>query len=262
MAVIFTEIVLFSNGRFGDLVFKLVNNIQDVEIVLHVTENSEKDKKHNNIYLFDINKDNNLDFLELYKFDLILMFSWRHRISMSILNKYKIFNLHPSLLPKYRGAYPIIFQMLNEEEVSGMTLYKLDEHYDTGPIYGQEKFKMASSDKSHETTAKMLKATKRLLNRFFEDFSKNADVKTIPQSDKGCSYYGVRNLNDYKITQYISLKELKRRINIFGSRIPLKFLINGKEVCVNSYSMSKDFNHNIEFKLQDCIIYLEKRDKG
>lgn len=107
--VIFTKIVLFSNGRFGDLVFKVVNNIQDIEIVVHVTENSKSDKKHNNIYLFDINKDNNLDFLELYKFDLILMFSWRHRINKPMLNKYKIFNIHPSLLPKYRGAYPIIF---------------------------------------------------------------------------------------------------------------------------------------------------------
>lgn len=152
--------------------------------------------------------------------------------------------------------------MLNEEEVSGMTLYKLDEHYDTGPINGQEKFKMTSSDKPHETTAKMLRATKKLLYRFFDDFSKNADVKTIPQPDIGGSYYGVRNLNDYKITHNISLKELKRRTNIFGSRIPLKFLIDGKVVYVNSYSISKDINHNVEFKLQDCIIYLKKRDKG
>lgn len=189
------------------------------------------------------------------------MFSWRHRISKSLLKKYRLFNIHPSLLPKYRGAYPIIFQMLNEEKVSGMTLYELDEHFDTGPIYGQEKFEMTSTDTHYETTVKMLKAAKKLLSRFFNDLGKSYDVKTLPQSNIGASYYGKKDLEQYNVTHNTIFKELKRRTEIFGGRIPLKFLINGKGVDVDSYSFSKDIKHQIEFKLQDCVVYLNK-EKG
>ncbi|HZS42953.1 MAG TPA: methionyl-tRNA formyltransferase [Candidatus Paceibacterota bacterium] len=49
------------------------------------------------------------------------------------------FNIHPSLLPKYRGPSPLQYQILNDEKEIGTTIIKMDEEVDHGPILVQEK---------------------------------------------------------------------------------------------------------------------------
>jgi len=52
--------------------------------------------------------------------------------------KYGFLNIHPSLLPKYRGPSPIQTAILNGERETGVTIMKLDEKMDHGPIVAQE----------------------------------------------------------------------------------------------------------------------------
>lgn len=52
--------------------------------------------------------------------------------------KYKTLNIHPSLLPKYRGASPIQSQILNNEQQIGVTIIQIEETMDTGPILIQK----------------------------------------------------------------------------------------------------------------------------
>ncbi|HKI79240.1 MAG TPA: methionyl-tRNA formyltransferase [Ignavibacteriaceae bacterium] len=56
------------------------------------------------------------------------------------------FNLHGSLLPKYRGAAPIQWAIINGEKETGVTTFKLEEKVDTGNIYIQEKLKIEDDD--------------------------------------------------------------------------------------------------------------------
>ncbi|MFO7446390.1 MAG: methionyl-tRNA formyltransferase [Ignavibacteriaceae bacterium] len=56
------------------------------------------------------------------------------------------FNLHASLLPKYRGAAPIQWAIINGEKVTGVTTFSLEEKVDTGNIYLQEKLTIKDSD--------------------------------------------------------------------------------------------------------------------
>lgn len=60
--------------------------------------------------------------------------------------KYGSFNLHGSYLPKYRGAAPIQWALINGDEETGLTTFKLAEKVDTGNIYLQEKVKINSDD--------------------------------------------------------------------------------------------------------------------
>lgn len=73
--------------------------------------------------------------------DIILSLMFTDRIPPNILEAFprRVFNLHPSLLPAYRGAAPI-FNMLWDQTIdrySGMTLHLVDENFDTGPILAQ-----------------------------------------------------------------------------------------------------------------------------
>ena len=52
----------------------------------------------------------------------------------------ELFNFHFSLLPKYRGCHTNFFQIYNGEKISGVTLHKIDNGIDTGPIIDQLKF--------------------------------------------------------------------------------------------------------------------------
>ncbi|WP_337873274.1 methionyl-tRNA formyltransferase, partial [Ignavibacterium sp.] len=60
--------------------------------------------------------------------------------------KYGSFNLHASLLPKYRGAAPIQWALINGEKETGLTTFKLAEKVDTGNIYLQEKVPIYPED--------------------------------------------------------------------------------------------------------------------
>ena len=60
--------------------------------------------------------------------------------------KYGSFNLHGSYLPKYRGAAPIQWALINGDTETGLTTFKLAEKVDTGNIYLQEKVKINPDD--------------------------------------------------------------------------------------------------------------------
>lgn len=60
--------------------------------------------------------------------------------------KYGSFNLHGSFLPKYRGAAPIQWALINGDEETGLTTFKLAERVDTGNIYLQQKVKINPDD--------------------------------------------------------------------------------------------------------------------
>ena len=60
--------------------------------------------------------------------------------------KYGSFNLHGSYLPKYRGAAPIQWALINGETETGLTTFKLAEKVDTGNIYLQEKVEISPKD--------------------------------------------------------------------------------------------------------------------
>lgn len=60
--------------------------------------------------------------------------------------KFGSFNLHGSYLPKYRGAAPIQWALINGETETGLTTFKLAEKVDTGNIYSQEKIKIYPED--------------------------------------------------------------------------------------------------------------------
>jgi len=69
-------------------------------------------------------------------------------IPRNLLNQPKLgfFNIHPSLLPKYRGSTPLQTAIINEEKITGVSIIKMDEKVDHGPLVTQEKLKIDIND--------------------------------------------------------------------------------------------------------------------
>lgn len=92
----------------------------------------------------------NFDFIEqmkLLKPDLFVVVAFRILPKEVFeIPKYGSFNLHGSYLPKYRGAAPIQWALINGDSETGLTTFKLAEKVDTGNIYLQEKVKINPDD--------------------------------------------------------------------------------------------------------------------
>jgi len=72
------------------------------------------------------------------------------------LPKNKTLNVHPSLLPKFRGPSPIEFFILSEEKETGVTIMILDKEMDHGPILKQENFFVGENKMSYKELEKKL----------------------------------------------------------------------------------------------------------
>lgn len=93
-------------------------------------------------------KTQNLKLNNLNKIDLCLVYAYSSIIPQNLLNlpKYGFWCLHPSLLPKYRGPSPIAFALINGEKETGITIFKMDEKIDHGPIIAQKSLTIENND--------------------------------------------------------------------------------------------------------------------
>jgi methionyl-tRNA formyltransferase len=71
--------------------------------------------------------------------DLIVCsgFNWLIPREVIEIPRYGAINMHPSLLPRYRGPIPVSWAIRNGDEEIGLTIHRMDEHYDTGPVLAQ-----------------------------------------------------------------------------------------------------------------------------
>jgi len=89
-----------------------------------------------------------LEELEVLRPDLIIVAAYGQILPRPILElpRFGCLNVHASLLPKYRGAAPIQWAILNDEPETGITIMKMDEGLDTGDILTQEVTRIAADD--------------------------------------------------------------------------------------------------------------------
>ena len=117
--------------------------------------------------------------------DLIVVAAFGQILSQEILDlpRYGCVNVHASLLPKYRGAAPIQWAVINGEEKSGVTIMQMDAGLDTGDILLQEEIPLAADETGESLYEKMAQLGGELL------------VKALPMIEAG-SLTPVRQDND------------------------------------------------------------------
>lgn len=89
-----------------------------------------------------------IEALQNTEWDLFIVASWGMIMPKHILDipKQGTLNVHPSLLPKYRGASPIISQILMDDREAGVTIMLMDEKMDHGPILAQSRITIDQED--------------------------------------------------------------------------------------------------------------------
>jgi len=132
--------------------------------------------------------------------DLILSVYYRSMISTRVLALAPLgaFNMHGSLLPKYRGRAPINWAVLHGEPRIGMTLHRMVREPDAGAIVDQEGVDIGPRDTAEEAFRKALPCARRVLMRQIDALLSGTAPET-PQDASQATYFGGRTPEDGRI---------------------------------------------------------------
>lgn len=123
----------------------------------------------------------------------------------------RIYNIHFSLLPKYRGMYTSAWPILKGEKKSGVTLHKIDRGIDTGDIIDQIEFKLKDTETARSLYLKYNDYALVLLKRNLKKLIKIEQLDVEKQNEIHSTYYSKDTL-DYK-NIVINLKQSAEKIN-------------------------------------------------
>ena len=96
-------------------------------------------------------------------------------------------NIHPSLLPRYRGPSPVVSAILNGDDETGVTIMKLDEGMDSGPLLAQAKVQLGSRETGTELTRRLFDIGADLLVDTLPGWA-SGDIPAVPQEESRATF--------------------------------------------------------------------------
>ena len=173
-----------------------------------------------NIPYFDPTKIDESFSSELRKLnpDIFLVCAFGSILPEKIINipKFGSVNIHPSLLPKYRGPSPIQSSILNLDKESGYSIIKMDKGIDTGDIlYRSRPIKLNKNEKYEDLLNILLYESSKGINSAIENLVKNQNIKK--QEDKQASYTKIIKKHEGHIDWQDSAEKIEAKFRAFYS---------------------------------------------
>ena len=170
--------------------------------------------------------------------DLIIVVSYGFILPKQILTlpKYGCYNLHASLLPKWRGAAPIQRSMIEGDQSTGVTVMKMDIGLDTGDIASQKEVMI--KDKNYvELETELAEEGSKLIVQFLNESIKNPELYS--QNNDKATYATKVTKEETKINWNEESEKIVRRINAYSPKPGAWFMLNGKRVKITKAQVGK-----------------------
>ena len=198
---------------------------------------------HNNIKVnFPTKLDEKaFDLIKSYKPDLIIVMAYGLLIPTKILNfpQYGCINIHVSLLPRWRGASPIEHTLLNGDTETGITIIKLIEKLDAGPIIVQKKIPVVENFNKDDLSDKLTQLGSNLLidilPKLFAD-----KIVMQDQNNMEATYAQKINSQMRKINFNLSTREVLNQIRAYATNPGAWFFYNKERIKIISASIQSN----------------------
>jgi methionyl-tRNA formyltransferase len=156
--------------------------------------------------------------------DLIFSFYYRSMLPMALLKKARLgaYNMHGSLLPKFRGRAPLNWAIVKGETETGVTLHEMTEKPDAGRIVDQQAVAIGPDETAVEVFHKMTGAAEAVLKRSLSSLVAGKPTFRPNEISKG-SYYGRRRPEDGRIDWSKSAKEIHDLVRAVAPPFPGAF---------------------------------------
>ena len=154
--------------------------------------------------------------LQQWNPDVIIVVAFGQLLRKNVLDlpKYGCINIHGSLLPRWRGAAPIQTAILNVDDFTGITIMKMEEGLDTGPILKQKREPIKRSDTSESLANRLSEIGAELLVEILPEYV-DGKIQPISQPDDGVTFAPQLKKEDGLLDFSRTAIELDRQIRAF-----------------------------------------------
>lgn len=154
--------------------------------------------------------------IDKIKPDLGILAAYAEIIPQAVIDKFPlgILNIHPSLLPKYRGASPIQSAIFNGDKFTGVSIIKLNAQLDAGPILIQKEFPILDNDTNMTLHDKLAKVGSYLIIKILPQYLLG-EIKLKVQDESQATYSKKLTKDDGQINWQKTAEEIFRQFKAF-----------------------------------------------
>ena len=171
-------------------------------------------------------------------FDYAVVISYGRILPREVFDRWpgRWLNLHPSMLPQYRGPSPMISALLDGAQQTGVTINDIVYEVDTGMIFAQTGFTIEQSDNLDSLKEKVISFGGPLLITVL-DMIGDKGYRPFPQGDQGITYTRKISSEDLPVDWSADGKEIVNRIRAFSSTPGVYGFFNGERIKILKASL-------------------------
>ena len=243
--------ILCSGGLGLDTLTKISTN-KNVEVVCVLTDSHSAGiidfvkTNHIPFYAGNPRRGKGFQFLKTYEVDVIASINYLFLIEEDIITHSKklTFNIHGSLLPKYRGRTPHVWAIINGETKAGITAHVIDVGCDTGQIIHQIEVPILNDDKGATMLQKYAKAYLPLVENVLGDLLNN-NLNLKSQNESEATYFGKRTPLDGEIDWNLPKENIYNWVRAQSKPYPGAFTFyNNEKIIVDWVEFDEDLTDN------------------
>lgn len=188
-----------------------------------------------------IKTQDSVDYLRQFEADIFVVAAFGQILSKEILDMPRLgcVNIHASLLPKYRGAAPIQWSVINGDEYTGVTIMKMDVGLDTGDILMMEKVKLDEDETGGSLFDKLAILGGEIIVKALPLIEKG-ELEAVPQNHEESTYAGMLSKEMGRLDFNKDAKSLEALIRGCNPWPGTFTFINGKSLKIWKASVSND----------------------
>jgi len=149
--------------------------------------------------------------------DVIVVAAFGQILPPSVLDipSYRCINVHPSLLPRFRGASPVAAAILAGDEFTGVSIMLMDRGLDTGPVLSRAQIPISPQDTTGSLAAKLSQIAAWLLQEVLVRWTKG-ELSPRPQNEAEATYCSSIAKAEGEIDWHLPALDIWRRVRAFN----------------------------------------------
>lgn len=203
------------------------------------------------------------EFINRFEVDVICSVNYLFLIEDNIILKPKkmIFNLHGSLLPKYRGRTPHVWAIINNEKKAGITAHIIEKGCDTGAIIEQVEVPILEEDTGADILQKYTEFYYPLIAKVLDQIENNS-VNLKIQNEKEATYFGKRTPKDGRIDWNWNALRIYNWVRAQANPYPGAFCFyKNQKIIIDKVTYQENLNNEEKQKENGTIISLNNKVK-
>ena len=249
------KIIFLSGGAREKALRNLLKKGENVEAVIVPLITKSNDRFKNviltaiefGVKVIPVKKNEIFKVLKDIDFDLLISCGFPYILDESVINLAKLaINVHPTLLPKYRGYRSAPYIIMNGEDKSGIAIHLLTKEMDKGDIILQESFDVSKFDTTKSLFIKAQEFEVDILFKAIQIIKKGNIKYTVQDESKASEYNYIRTPKDSEIDPNKSLNDLYNYIRACDSDdYPAYFYIKNEKVYIKLWRNNNNNKHQI-----------------